>query len=58
MMTLSARRQLEEIFSDVYKEAYGFRPRGIDVTAWSDDELEARVAALHTIALESHEDDF
>ena len=31
---------------DMYKDAYGSRPRGIDTTAWTEDEFEAEFVQL------------
>jgi hypothetical protein len=31
---------------DMYKDAYGVRPRGIDTTLWTEDEFEAEFVQL------------
>ena len=33
-------------FWDMYKDAYGVRPRGIDTTAWTLEEFEAEFVSL------------
>jgi hypothetical protein len=33
-------------FWDMYKDAYGVRPRGIDTTEWSEAEFEAEFVSL------------
>ena len=38
---LSRKEQLEETVWDMYKEAYGIRPRHRNLTAMSEDELDA-----------------
>lgn len=38
---LSRKEQLEETVWDMYKEAYGIRPRHLNLTAMSEDELDA-----------------
>ena len=38
---LSRKEQLEETVCDMYKEAYGIRPRHLNLTAMSEDELDA-----------------
>ena len=38
---LSRKEQLEETVWDMYKEAHGFRPRHLNLTAMSEDELDA-----------------
>jgi hypothetical protein len=36
-----SRESILNIISDVHKDAYGFRPRGVNYAEMSDDELEA-----------------
>lgn len=36
METLTRREELESIFWDMYKDAYGFRPRGISTHLWDE----------------------
>lgn len=43
---LSRKEQLECIVWDAYKDAYGFRPRHMNLQAMSEAELEAELAAL------------
>jgi len=38
------------IFSDVYKEAYGVRPRGVDLSALSLSEIESEIEHLSEVA--------
>ena len=38
---LSRKEQLEETVWDMYKEAYGIRPRHLNLTDMSEDELDA-----------------
>jgi hypothetical protein len=38
-LSLSERNSMLQIYSDYHKEAYGFRPRGIDYSAMSDEQL-------------------
>ena len=33
-------------FWDMYKDAYGVRPRGIDTTSWTESEFEAEFVSL------------
>ena len=33
-------------FWDMYKDAYGVRPRGIDTTAWTEEQFEAEFVSL------------
>ena len=33
-------------FWDMYKDAYGVRPRGIDTTSWTEEQFEAELVQL------------
>jgi hypothetical protein len=53
---LSHKEQLECIFWDAYKDAHGFRPRHINVSAMTEAELEAELKILSTeIAVQEQE---
>ena len=41
METMTRREELECIFWDMYKDAYGVRPRGVDTSAWDEATFEA-----------------
>ena len=43
---LSKLEQAQCIFWDMYKDAYGFRPRGIDTSSWTLEQFEAEFAEL------------
>ena len=43
---LSHLEQAREIYWDMYKDAYGFRPRGIDTSSWTLDQFEAEFVVL------------
>jgi len=51
--TLSHRDSLIQIYSDVYKDAYGFRSRGINYDAMSTEELEADLERFSAITKEN-----
>lgn len=34
---------------DMYKDAYGYRPRGIDTSGWSEADFEAEFASLEAV---------
>jgi hypothetical protein len=40
-LSLAERNEMLQIYSDFHKDAYGFRPRGIDYSAMSDEQLQA-----------------
>lgn len=37
------------IYSDMYKEAYGVRPRGVDTSTWTMAEFERHFAGLQSV---------
>ena len=46
---LSRKEQLECIFWDAYKDAYGFRPRGYNISTMTEQELEHEISELAQI---------
>lgn len=40
------RYEMETQYSDLHKDAYGFRPRGVNFSEWSYDELVAETESL------------
>lgn len=47
---LQARRdELRDIFSDMYKDAHGMRPRFVDTSAWGEAEFEKEFTYLQGI---------
>jgi hypothetical protein len=50
---MSSLEQAQCIYWDMYKDAYGVRPRGIDTSSWTLEQFEAEFAVLgHTIEQE------
>jgi len=45
---MSALEHARETYWDMYKDAYGVRPRWIDTTAWTLEVFEAEFASLAT----------
>ena len=45
---MTALEQARETYWDMYKDAYGVRPRWIDTTAWTLEMFEAEFASLAT----------
>ena len=43
---LTPLEQAQETYSDMYKDAYGVRPRGVDTSAWTLEKFEAEFALL------------
>lgn len=59
---LSELEQLQSIYSDVYKDAYGFRPRGMSSKLWYNvdalkEELESLNGAVARRIAEEEEDE-
>jgi len=46
---MSALEQAREIYWDMYKDAYGVRPRGVDTSAWTLEDFDAEFKLLGTI---------
>ena len=46
---LSELEQYQATYWDMYKDAYGVRPRGIDTSAWTLEEFEAEFKMLGRI---------
>ena len=45
---MSALEQAQATYWDMYKDAYGVRPRWIDTTRWTLEDFEAEFASLAT----------
>ena len=52
---LTPREEMIQIYSDFHKDAYGFRPRGIDYDAMSLEDLEADFARFAQVCKENAE---
>ena len=46
---LSDLEQAQATFWDMYKDAYGVRPRGIDTSAWTLEDFENEFASLGSV---------
>ena len=46
METMTRQEELHSIYWDLYKDAHGIRPRGIDTSTWTEDEFEAEFVQL------------
>ena len=45
---MSELEQAQCTYWDMYKDAYGVRPRGVDTSSWTLDQFEAEFASLAT----------
>ena len=46
---MTVLEQYAGTYWDMYKDAYGVRPRGIDTTAWTEAEFEAEFVSLSKV---------
>ena len=49
METMTRREELESIFWDMHKDAYGFRPRGISTHLWDEAKFNREFDFLSTV---------
>jgi len=49
METMNRLEELQCIFWDMYKDAYGFRPRGIDTSAWDESQFNTEFDYLEQV---------
>ena len=50
MEPMTRQEELQSIFWELYKDAHGIRPRGIDTSTWTEQEFAAEFDSLqHTI---------
>ena len=47
--TMTRMEELQSIFWDMHKDAYGFRPRGIDTTNWDEATFNAEFDYLQDL---------
>jgi len=52
---MTVLEQYASQYWDMYKDAHGIRPRGIDTTGWTEAEFEAEFDLLNKIADANHE---
>jgi hypothetical protein len=51
---MTALEQYACTYWDMYKDAYGVRPRGIDTSAWTEADFEAEFVSLSRTMDENH----
>jgi hypothetical protein len=49
MQELTRQEELHSIYWDMYKDAYGIRPRGIDTSGWDEADFSRVFEALHYV---------
>lgn len=49
METLTRQEELQCIYWDMYKDAYGVRPRGIDTSSWTEVEFTSEFEHLASV---------
>jgi hypothetical protein len=55
METLTRIEELQSIFWDMYKDAYGVRPRGVDTSNWDEATFEAEFNYLQDLIAKSEQ---
>ena len=53
---MTALEQAQCTYWDMYKDAYGYRPRGIDTSAWTLADFEQEFASLGAVIEREHTD--
>jgi hypothetical protein len=56
METMTRREELESIFWDMYKDAYGVRPRGVDTSAWDEATFAAEFNYLQDLIAKNEQE--
>ena len=51
---MSVLEQMQCQYWDMYKDAYGVRPRGIDTSTWSEAEFEVEFVSLNKVIEQEH----
>jgi hypothetical protein len=46
---MTRAEELQSIYSDMYKDAHGFRPRHVDTTHWTEEMFSEEFAALELV---------
>ena len=46
MEPMTRQEELHSIYWDMFKDAYGYRPRGIDTSAWTEQRFSAEFEVL------------
>jgi len=46
---MTRTEELQNLYSDMYKDAYGFRPRHVDTFHWSEEMFTAEFEALELV---------
>ena len=52
METMTRQEELQSIYWDMHKDAYGVRPRGIDTSAWTEERFTAEFEVLSQMIAE------
>ena len=56
MEPMTRQEELHSIFWDMHKDAYGFRPRGIDTTNWDEATFEAEFNYLQDLIVKNEQE--
>ena len=53
METMTRREELQSIYWDMHKDAYGVRPRCIDTSAWTEEEFNTEFDHLVQVIIDN-----
>jgi len=56
MEPMTRQEELQSIYWDMHKDAYGFRPRGIDTTNWDEATFEAEFNYLQDLIVKNEQE--
>ena len=54
LQELTRQEELQSIYWDMYKDAYGIRPRGIDTSNWTEQAFNKEFEYLATMIQDNH----
>ena len=55
METMTRQEELQSIYWDMYKDAYGVRPRGVDTSNWTELAFNSEFEYLATMIQDNHQ---
>jgi len=55
METMTRQEELQSIYWDMYKDAYGVRPRGVDTSNWTELAFTTEFEYLATMIQDNHQ---
>jgi len=56
MEPMTRQEELHSIYWEMFKDAYGYRPRGIDTSAWTEADFEAEFNYLQDLIVKNEQE--